>query len=570
MGSSPEKPNAPRQRYSNAQLGRMAQDYVGLFAEAGGLNRSASNPDLDGWDFHFSVPRAAPLDGSNFFDADPARTAMFAQVKGTIGTTRRRAIALSHWRHAATMAMPFFFVIVEFDQPPTPARLFVVHVDEPLVAAVAERLRREGAEAKREPPALHRLTMDLVWDASHEVPCDGDGLRDTLVRQAGHDMMAYAAAKQGWWENAGLTTLENHLTLRFSGPRMEAQQRLADWALGLTETLRVDQFHRVEHRWGIPRSFEPSTDVLVSFGAPPSLGRAPVRISDANGTEHASFEAEVYCNVCFIPYLPDEMWALRLVSTFLEVTFRAKSKAVTVRLNIPPNQPPVSLAELATLARAIRLLQGAATLRYTIPNYGGGEGYTSRLLAPRDPMKLDGDVNAMDVMKAAEAASILCALFSVPHVVKVRLTELEKNAHELEEWRLLQTSAAVTAQIDMPNQDGLVEGETALFLWCVSTTLAGYELVAAAVVEGPVSFVGTRGRINARPTFARRWAVDQRDRNRWRSHEFPRLVHELVLELEAKGKRCLIADKQTAALVNEYGDNAKKRRKRPNGKKASS
>ena len=142
-----------------------------------------------------------------------------------------------------------------------------------------------------------------------------------------------------------------------------------------------------------------------------------------------------------------------------------------------------------------------------------------------------------------------------------------EKAHELEEWRLVQTSDAVTAQIDMLNQNDLVEGETALFLWCISTTLAGYELVAAAVVEGPVSFVGARGRINARPTFARRWAVDLRDENRWRSREFPRLVHELLLELEAKGKRCLIADKQTAALVNKYRDNAKKRSK---GKKATS
>ena len=328
----------------------MAQGRVAVFAEDGHLNLSASNPDLDGWDFHISVPRAVPLDGSNFFDADPARTAMFAQVKGTIGKTRRRAIALSHWRHAATMAMPFFFVIVEYDQPPTPARLFVVHVDEPLVAAVAERLRREGAAAKREPPELHRLTMDLVWDASHEVPCNGDGLRDALVRQAGHDMTAYAAAKQGWWENAGRATLENHFTLRFSGPRIEAQQRIAERALGLTGTRRVEEFRRVQHRWCVPRAFEPSMDVLVSFGVPPSLGRAPVRISDPSGTEHAAFEAEVYCNVCFVPSLPNEMWAVRLVSTFLEVTFRAKSKAVMVRLNIPPNQPPVSLAELATLA----------------------------------------------------------------------------------------------------------------------------------------------------------------------------------------------------------------------------
>jgi hypothetical protein len=566
MGSSRKKPNGRHQRYSNERLGRMAQDHVGLFAEAAHLNRSASNPDLDGWDFHFSVPRDAPLDGSNFFDADPARTAMFAQVKGTVGATRRRSIALSHWRHAATMAMPFFFIIVEFDHPPAPARLFVVHVDEPLVAAVAERLRREGAEAKRQAPALNKLTIDLVWDSSHEVPCNGDGLRDALVRYAGHDMMGYAAAKRGWWEAAGRATLENHLTLRFGGPRTEAQQRLADWALGLTGTLRVDQFHRVEHRWGIPRAFEPSTDVLVSFGAPPSLGRAPVRISNRSGTEHAEFEADVYCNVCFVPHLPEEMWALRLVSKFLELTLRAKSNAVTVRLNIPPNQPPVSLAELATLARVVRLLQGAATLWYTIPNYGGRKGYNSQLLAPRDAMKLDGDVKAVEVMNAAEAASTLAALFSVPDL-KVRPTELYESASALEEWRLAQTSDAVTAQIDMLNQDGLVEGETAVFLGCFSTTLAGYELVAAAVVEGPVSFVGARGRITAKPTFARRWAVNRKDWNRWRSREFPRLVHELALELEAKGKHCLISDRQTAELVDKYRNAAKNRSK---GKRATS
>lgn len=79
------------------------------------------------------------FDGSNFFDADPAPTAMFVQVKGTIAATRRRAVVLSHWRHAATMAMPFFTragCIILRRQKATRTRACVL--------AWFERSRREG------------------------------------------------------------------------------------------------------------------------------------------------------------------------------------------------------------------------------------------------------------------------------------------------------------------------------------------------------------------------------------------------------------------------------------------
>jgi hypothetical protein len=140
------------------------------------------------------------------------------------------------------------------------------------------------------------------------------------------------------------------------------------------------------------------------------------------------------------------------------------------------------------------------------------------------------------MLEAAEAAWHLCTLFGVPMDFAMAPDELEEQADELVEWRVAQTSDNIKIQVDMADQEGVVEGQSASYLWFLSLELGKYELIAAAVVEGDVQFVETRARIAARPIYARRWVIERKQRNAWVLNDFPRLVHQLACELETKGK----------------------------------
>src|SRR5215510_5472560 len=122
-----------------------------------------------------------------------------------------------------------------------------------------------------------------------------------------------------------------------------------------------------------------------------------------------------------------------------------------------------------------------------------------------------------------------CAHYSAPHTTTINLGELEARAQELEEWHVVQIGEGVSAQIEVPDRDGLIENETASFLWFPILKLGSYYLVSAAVVKGAVEFIGRdRARITEKPVLARRWAVDRRHRSTWITNQFPRLVYELT------------------------------------------
>lgn len=539
MGRSPSK---KKPSFSNERLGQIAQDQIGLFAESAEINKTISVPDRDGWDFHFVVPRPAPLDGSSFFDEDAPLATMFAQVKGSVAEKGRRAVKLSHLRHAATMDTPFFFIVLEFDAPPIPARLFVVPVDEKLIEAIRRRLRREGARNGKAPPKLNKLTMDISWVETHRVPCTSEGLRAALLKHIGDDMRNYAERKRRWWCQAGASSERNHLSFSFKGPTPEVRRRIAEWALGLSDSLEADELQEVQYRWDIPRAFEPKRNVKISLASPSSIGTTRVEISDRDGVAHAEFDAEVFSNLHFTSHFPREYWAIRLQWKFLQIIKWATSGSVKVMMSIPSDQPPLPLYELATMGRAIRLLAESATIVFSTPSISNGREQRIKT-ARSDAQNQRGEaLDAFKMLKAAEAAWCICTLFGVPNDFSITPVALERQAEELEEWALLHTSAGITAEIETDTNIELIEGEVASLVHFHALKLDRFELISAFTAEGKVNIVEGRAKVAAQPQFPRRWVVARRHRDEWMENIFPRLVAELIDEIRSKGKKCVLAD----------------------------
>ena len=541
----------PKQAFDNDHLGRITQQKVGTLAEEAFLNPSQSNPDLEGWDFHFTVQRNEPMDETNFPESQRPRTAMFVQVKGTTGKLRHQSIALKHWQHVATMSSPFFFLVVEYDAPPIPARLFVVPVDQAIVVAVTKRLRQESVKARKSPRKLHRLTMNLRWNASHEVPWDPACLRAALLKHTGENMDEYSAKKRQWREEAGHDTLRTHVTLKFPGTPDQVDQILAEWALGIADSVAIEEYRRTEYRWDIPQTFEPMRDGLLSFGAPPSLGKTRVRISNATSSEHAEFDADIFCNFHFLPQLPKNTWAVRLACEFLEMRFRPDDVFAAVRFRISPNQPPIVLAHLATIARAVRLLAGPCQISYSVPTSINNKRFTAKFGGYGDVPVREGEVNANNLLLGAEAAFALSSLFGMPPDFSISIAELEARSAALQQSHTLNTSNKVVAEIPIQSGDEFQAGERVSFLHFHLAKLGNFDLIGAAVVEGPVVLTDDGLKTSGPIKFIERWVVDRADRREWEKDVFPGLASALLYNLEASGNVRLVADTEVTEAINK-------------------
>jgi hypothetical protein len=545
-------------KYTNDELGTIAQQQVKLWATEAHLQAGELSPDAEGWDLHLSLQSDVPLDGSSFFDSDPPRISALAQAKGTRTSRRRLPVSLFHWKHAARVPMPWFFVVVEYEiesgEQPRPVGLFVVHVDSVLVEQVAHRLRREGAKrAGKKPPNLRRMTKDLTWDDSHRVTCSGTGLRSSMLQHIGEDMAKYVDRKRAWWDDAGKATRKHRVTVTFRGPEEDHFRQASDWALGITSSIRASEMRRVEYRWGIPRSFDPVKDVELSFGKPPSTGETPLHIADASGTERADLQARIFTNMAFVPR---KYWALRFATHFMEVIIRRGTPALTINFSIPADAPPCPLLDLANAARALRLLQGGCVLTWTL-NRAGKPRTFSHAVKPTSAIS-----DHADDLRSLENAWGLAHVFGLPPSIVVTPGRVLVAADEINQFFAVNNPNGVKAVVTFLDPQELSEGKRVAYLTFPHIVLGDFVLVGAMMVHGVLELVDNQLRCEAVPTFEARWTF--RTRDAWRN-DFPGRVRQLAEALEARGVDGIIMTPQMADAVGSADEpkSPRDRRRQP-------
>jgi hypothetical protein len=513
---------------TNERLGRLAQNCVATWADRSGLNYSVSNPDLDGWDFQLSLPTGSKTD--TYYDIDPGRPCCFAQVKGTKTSKRRRQITLNHWHFAATIPVPWYYIVIEYDTEDAAQGLFVVPMDKTLIEKVARRLREKGArEAFGESIPLHKQTMDLVWDEAHRVECSASGLLDALVVHAGADPGEYARKKTSWWKGAGADSLRYFLSAYTTGPLDGAYSMFSDWALGFREDVTVRDLTATEVRWDIERKLpEAPGESRLSFQQHPTLGATTMTISSQDALDHATIDIDIYCNVSVFGFLPRPYWALRLKSEFLSILLPAVGN-IKLSYAVPAGQPATPLRILAEVARAVRITQKSWTLEFSVTHRDKLTDYTHHL----DPAP---KAEALDELFVLETAWDLAKSFGLPTDCMVRPGDLFKETEHVRAFHELQSSTHGTdLEVRLLHPDGDKPGDHLSFLYFCRQRLGDYDLILAILVEGLAEKDGEQLRVRARPRTLERWSLGRPFTGKVRKERFVALVRPLYRRLLEEG-----------------------------------
>jgi hypothetical protein len=352
MAKASRSKAAATRGHESDHLGQKAHDKLTSWASDIGALPNESRRDRGGWDLFVSFPSLA-LDSSDVFTAGGPELCCFLQVKGTRGKRQRRSVSMENWLRAVTSPTPFFFVVLQYKgSDPEPEKAYVIHLDSALAERVAAKQWEEAG------------TLDLVWTASHECPCNATGIYQTIREQIGPDLHDYISRKIDHWRALCSTTPVSEVRVRMPGEREADDLAMAEWAIGLKTELRIAGYQVVDKRFGGERVHpREEGEITVSIGRVPSMAKA--RVSVCTDTENVTLDSEMYSSKTLFPFLPDAATRVRFATKYLSMVV-GRDIAPTFSVHISPSETEGSLNQLAAHAKALRLLSSGGTISISV------------------------------------------------------------------------------------------------------------------------------------------------------------------------------------------------------------
>lgn len=437
----------PRTRYEvgvpKRDIGRMGEsDFAQCCAQAG-LVANRAQTDHGGWDYLVQFAQPPIAQGAvRSLDHLPAPQSFWVQVKAREQASSSPKVKLSNMHRMIAPEWPAFFLVLTYKGNAHPVEAHLVPVDERLIAQILKRLRQvpEGEVNK-----LHRYKMAIACLDEHRLDVlDGPTLRRTVERHIGPDPAAYYARKRTWYERAGFEGHHYELTLRTRGDAVRAaDDRLVDFALGLTDELPSELVRFDERRFGIlkPVSVMAAmpTDVGVRIPKLPSEP-ANVSIQNATGTRRVAFECRFYNPRSIFPFLPLERLRFRLAADLFEMILSPQTDEIDITIHLPSLDSEWLLSELAPalqvvewLDRGTTDLRGTVSIRNVSAPFGG---VAAANLSDMDPVR-------RAIVRAALDAETLVRVLWQPDEFKITGRSLLAQAPRL-------ADAAVIVRSDVP------------------------------------------------------------------------------------------------------------------------
>lgn len=272
-------------------IGNMGESaFFSLCAEVG-LVANKAYVDKTGWDYFVEFPYD-DVDGVPL-DVQKAALECKVQIKSTDKVTYKYPLKVSNLRRFATTAGPAFVVVIGFNGKNSVEEVFLIHVDEELIARVLKKIRfLEQVKKKR---SLNNSTMTVYYDDSMKLAeISGECLRDKIVSYIGADIDVYIKNKQKVLKTVGFE--EGSGVIHFSFAERESFERMIDASLGIPSEVDVVSCQIFNSRFGI-KSSEPTVDLEAAklvIGSVSPFAEGLVSFSTKISSIGAVFPCEVY------------------------------------------------------------------------------------------------------------------------------------------------------------------------------------------------------------------------------------------------------------------------------------
>lgn len=328
---------AVRMATSNDILGDVGEGAVAQLAKKAGFTVNESHKDRRGWDALLEID--APTDPKVPLDRRVRGIKAFVQVKAT-RDAHSVEIKLSNMELACKDPSPWFFAFVVMDESNDERDLFLVHLDEELIARVLKRLR-EATVRGTDGDKLHQEELTIRWEDRHRLPVrDNAAFKERVLAEVG-DVASYAKRKEEIRERVGYERGKLHAFAEFADGI-----DLVDAMIGLRPSVKARRILVSDQRFEIPIEVQRvgPTDLIFK---PLNQGPSKVSIETRTGTKTA-----VVLDT-FAPYgrVSVEAFKVRLKNELVSMTIQERSNAFRCQLAFDWPSGPILLSQLRDTAR---------------------------------------------------------------------------------------------------------------------------------------------------------------------------------------------------------------------------
>jgi hypothetical protein len=333
-------------------VGGMGEAALEQWAHEVGIIPNRVQVDKGGWDFFLQWPSVHNRSTRpTSLDHLPSSISCIVQVKAT-DTGASPDIELSNWARLCNLPFPAFILFLKFARKKSPKEVYLIHVGEKWISQTLSRLRELP---QRLASKLHKHTMRLTWEGTDKInPPSGAALKARIEELVGPNPATYVARKTKWREESGYEEGRFHATLLLNaGTDTYAEDRLVNFALGMTEELPVTLDKLQETRFGISKSVKPTLPREISLKIPAlrPTGHPILTFAKKTGEHIARISSDFFDPRSVFPFLAPERLRFRFktrLADFIVVT--SEARRIQIRPRTPELDVPVKLEEVGNLA----------------------------------------------------------------------------------------------------------------------------------------------------------------------------------------------------------------------------
>lgn len=316
-----------------------------------------TDEDKKGWDYlvEFTLSEDEAEAAGAPHDRDFREVKTFVQVKSTDSQRRRVSIKLSNWKYlVAGTPHPCFILVLEFDEKDEPQRAFLIHVGEDLIERALKQLR----ELSKEGDPLHEHEMSVTYGETERLEDEsGHELREMICKTIEGHPLRYRSWKRRYLTEVGYEG---------GSVRVQGSAEIPDDYEGTPEDFVAD----------LSVGLEPSIDLEVDraqdlrFGDPADSSFPDrIRLSPKHETEEVKlvfstgrFTREIVNADWYVPgeimsEVPEEKRKFRFSLSHADIILASGHNPFSLKINLPPDDKPVSLSSLQPLARLVLFLR---------------------------------------------------------------------------------------------------------------------------------------------------------------------------------------------------------------------
>lgn len=493
------------------RVGRAAEDKVRAWANPNDMTAHPPAHDERAWDFiiEYDLPVNEPVS----LDKSESIVTCKIQAKGTYANSKKSIqIELTNWNYMVKQPIPFFVVIVVFneDDLDNPTAVFLVHIDKDYVEKVLKKLRGLTGDERRR---LNEKTIVVNWSDENKLHPPYDLAIGKKIREyVGPSAEAYTMRKIGWLKQVGYDAFPLQGSISFhcpDGDKGKLYDQLADLGVGITNELRIEDIELNEFRFGISKPVEliSASDaadlesISIALGPLPSLGTARITLNDLRNESMVTVACETYRASAVFKFLPKEKDKCRLVSPFISFVLEpprdSRPSHGHIRFHVTiPDAATITVSDLNRATKALELLRQEQkngleiTFDYSGLNRKGCDVMreANSVRIPLGPYIMEFPPRQESLLTLTRHVKVICSNFEIDDQTEVRLDELSKQAEQLSfMYNLLQGIIDETqgASISFINNSGKdVRVERAAVLVAVGVFIGKHLLIVVAAMAG--------------------------------------------------------------------------------------